>query len=161
MTEPAVELSGVDKVFPGGRGRAEVTALAGVDLAIAAGDFVSLIGPSGCGKSTLLRLIADLIQPTAGTVRVRQARPAGPARPGVRDRLPAGRPVRLADGAAQRRAAAGAARLGPGAAPARAEEMLELVGLTDFAAAYPAQLSGGMQQRVAIARALATGASCC
>src|SRR5690242_17196411 len=65
----AVVLEGVSKVFNAGRAD-EVTALTGVDLAVAGGEFVSLIGPSGCGKSTLLRLVGDLIQPTAGTVTV-------------------------------------------------------------------------------------------
>ena len=72
----AVQLAGVGKTF---RGRTDVTALADIDLAVEAGEFVTFIGPSGCGKSTLLRLIADLIEPTAGTVTVngksaRQAR---------------------------------------------------------------------------------------
>ena len=58
MTAPAVHAAGVGKVFPSTGG--EVTALTGVDLDVAPGEFVSLIGPSGCGKSTLLRLIADL-----------------------------------------------------------------------------------------------------
>ena len=124
MTGPAaaVELSGVDKVFPGGRGRSEVPALVGVDLAIAAGDFVTFIGPSGCGKSTLLRLIADLTEPSAGTVRV-NGKSARQARLD-QDYGIAFQQAGLMDWrtvAAQRRAAAGAARLGPvQAAPAGA-----------------------------------------
>lgn len=77
-TTPAVRLAGLERVFPARRGPG-VTALAGVDLDVAPGEFVSLIGPSGCGKSTLLRLIADLDSATAGTLDVfgktaRQAR---------------------------------------------------------------------------------------
>jgi len=154
----AVELSGVDKVFPGGRGRPEVQALVGVDLTVAAGDLVTFIGPSGCGKSTLLRLIADLTGPSAGTVRV-NGKPARQARldqdygiafqqAGLMDWRTVVRNVELPlelhgwDRARRRD---------------RALELLELVGLSDFAGAYPAELSGGMQQRVAIARALAIG----
>ena len=159
MTEPAVELSGVDKVFPGGRGRPEVPALVGVDLTIAAGDFVTFIGPSGCGKSTLLRLIADLTGPTAGTVLV-NGKPARQARldqdygiafqqAGLMDWRTVTRnvelPLELRGWDRDRRRQ-------------RALELLELVGLSDFAGARPAELSGGMQQRAAIARALATGA---
>ena len=74
-----------------------VDALVDVDLAVAPGEFVSLIGPSGCGKSTLLRLIANLIEPTSGTVTV-NGKPAAqaPPRPGLRHGVPTGRPVRLA-----------------------------------------------------------------
>src|SRR5258706_284403 len=61
---PLVALEGVRKVFRNG-----TLALDGVDLAIAKGEFVSLLGPSGCGKSTLLRIIAGLVEPTAGTIR--------------------------------------------------------------------------------------------
>ena len=72
----AVELAGVGKTFRGGT---DVTALDDVDLTIGIGEFVTFIGPSGCGKSTLLRLIADLTEPSSGTVSVngktaRQAR---------------------------------------------------------------------------------------
>ena len=74
----AVVVRGVERIFTGAKG-ATVTALTGIDLTVADGEFVSLIGPSGCGKSTLLRLIADLDEPTAGDIRVfgktaRQAR---------------------------------------------------------------------------------------
>ncbi|WP_213013978.1 ATP-binding cassette domain-containing protein, partial [Paractinoplanes toevensis] len=67
MTQSAVVVDNVTKVFNQGRSD-EVTALSDVDLTVGDGEFVSLIGPSGCGKSTLLRLIADLIEPTTGTV---------------------------------------------------------------------------------------------
>jgi NitT/TauT family transport system ATP-binding protein len=151
----AVVIDKVTKVFNPGRPD-EVVALSEVDLQVGDGEFVSLIGPSGCGKSTLLRLIADLIPPTAGTVTV-AGRSAGEARKrqeygiafqqaGLFEWRTVLRNVELplelrGSRRAERRA--------------RALEMLELVGLSEFAGHYPAQLSGGMQQRVAIARALA------
>jgi NitT/TauT family transport system ATP-binding protein len=154
MTD-AVAVKGVSKVFNQGR-RDEVRALSDVDLTVGAGRFVSLIGPSGCGKSTLLRLVADLVEPSAGTVTV-AGKPAGVARrdqeygivfqqAGLFDWRTVLRNVELplelrGTGRRERRD--------------RAREMLDLVGLADFAGHYPAQLSGGMQQRVAIARALA------
>ena len=150
----AVEVSGVSKVFS--QGNDEVTALESVDLDVAAREFVSLIGPSGCGKSTLLRLVADLVEPTTGQVRVfgktaREARKdqdygiafqAAGLLPWRSVTANIELPLELHGvGKVQRRE--------------RARELLELVGLGDFAKARPEQLSGGMQQRVAIARALA------
>jgi NitT/TauT family transport system ATP-binding protein len=153
---PAVELLGVRKVFPGSRGRADVPALLDIDLAVPPGDFVTFIGPSGCGKSTLLRLVADLTEPTAGIVRVngktaRQARldqDYGIAfqQAGLMDWRTVVRNVELP---LELRGWDRARRRG------RATELLDLVGLADFAGSWPAELSGGMQQRVAIARALA------
>ncbi len=147
----AVELSGVDKVFPG-----PVQALDGIELTLAAGEFVSLIGPSGCGKSTLLRVVADLEQPTAGTVRV-GGKPAAQAR--------ADQEYGIAfqqAGLLEWRTVAENVELPlhvHGVPKARrrerAAELLDLVGLADFARSRPGELSGGMQQRVAIARALA------
>ena len=154
---PAVELSGVDKAFS--RGRAgEVRALTGIELTVAAGEFVTLIGPSGCGKSTLLRLVADLTEPTAGRVRVngktaRQARldqDYGIAfqQAGLMDWRSVSRnielPLELRGWDRRRRRQ-------------RAVALLDLVGLPEFAGHQPSELSGGMQQRVAIARALAAG----
>src|SRR5215216_5875667 len=74
MSAAAVTIDGVTKTFRGG-----TTALQEIDLELQPGEFVSLIGPSGCGKSTLLRVIGDLIQPTAGTVKV-GGKPAAQAR---------------------------------------------------------------------------------
>ena len=151
----AVSIAGVSKVFNAGRAD-EVTALSDVDLTVDNGQFVSLIGPSGCGKSTLLRLIADLTEPTAGTVTV-AGKPAAKARhdqeygiafqqAGLFEWRTVRRNVELP---LELRKVSRAERR------TRAEEMLALVGLSDFGGHYPAQLSGGMQQRVAIARALA------
>jgi len=151
----AVVLDGVTKVFNAGRSD-EVTALTGVDLTVGKGEFVSLIGPSGCGKSTLLRLVGDLIQPSSGTVTV-AGKPARAARidqeygiafqqAGLFDWRTVARNVELP---LELRGSSRKERHD------RAREMLDLVGLADFAGHYPTQLSGGMQQRVAIARALA------
>jgi len=156
-TQPAVELAGVEKTFAAG-GAGAVHALSTVDLTVAAGEFVTFIGPSGCGKSTLLRLVADLTEPTAGTVRVngksaRQARldqDYGIAfqQAGLMEWRTVTRnvelPLELRGWDRRRRRE-------------RSAELLDLVGLRDFAGAHPGELSGGMQQRVAIARALATG----
>jgi NitT/TauT family transport system ATP-binding protein len=151
----AVELKDVGKVFNPGRAD-QVVALTGVDLTVDSGQFLSLIGPSGCGKSTLLRLVADLVPPTEGTVTV-AGKPARKARldqeygiafqqAGLFDWRTVQRNVELP---LELRGASRAERR------ERAREMLDLVGLGDFAGYYPPQLSGGMQQRVAIARALA------
>ncbi len=153
---PVVEVSRVSKVFNRGKPN-QVDALLDISLTIETGSFVSLIGPSGCGKSTLLRLIADLTQPTDGTITVngksaKQARldqDYGMAfqQAGLFEWRKIARNVELPldlkgwDRARRR---------------ARALELLELVKLPDFANHYPWELSGGMQQRVAIARALAS-----
>jgi NitT/TauT family transport system ATP-binding protein len=151
----AVVVEQTSMVFNQGRSN-QVDALTDIDLVVAPRDFVALIGPSGCGKSTLLRLIANLIEPTAGTVLVngksaRQSRldqDYGMAfqQSGLFEwrtvRKNIELPLELKGwGKSQRRE--------------RADEMLELVQLAEFGDHLPWQLSGGMQQRVAIARALA------
>jgi NitT/TauT family transport system ATP-binding protein len=133
-----------------------VVALTGIDLQVDRGEFVSLIGPSGCGKSTMLRLIANLTEPTSGTVSVndkspRQARldqDYGMAfqQSGLFEWRTVVKnielPLELRGWDRKKRRA-------------RALELLQLVKLADFADHHPWELSGGMQQRVAIARALA------
>ncbi|MEN9804216.1 MAG: hypothetical protein RIS41_1063 [Actinomycetota bacterium] len=151
----AVDISNLGKVFNPGAPN-QVDALVGVDLSIASGEFVSLIGPSGCGKSTLLRLIANLLEPTAGSISVNGKTPKqarldqdyGMAfqQSGLFEWRTVAKnielPLELKGWDKNKRRE-------------RAMEMLELVKLADFAEHYPWQLSGGMQQRVAIARALA------
>ncbi|GEL48619.1 ABC transporter ATP-binding protein [Cellulomonas hominis] len=154
-TAPAVTVAGVSRVFPADGGRS-VTALEHVDLTVGAGEFVSLIGPSGCGKSTLLRLIADLDRPTGGSISV-FGRPAEQARLahdyGIAFQQAGLLPWRTVR--ANIELPLSLHGVGRGARRERTDEMLALVGLTEFADHFPDQLSGGMQQRVAIARALA------
>ena len=135
---------------------ARVTALTDVSLDIRKGEFISLLGPSGCGKTTLLRIIADLIQPTAGTVQVGGESPAQ-ARLHRKFGVVFQSPVLYDWRTVQKNVMLPLEIMKvPRADRAdRALAMLELVGLRDFADRYPRQLSGGMQQRVNIARALA------
>jgi NitT/TauT family transport system ATP-binding protein len=152
---PVVRLTGVDKSF-GAHGEAVTPALAGIDLEIRRGEFVSLIGPSGCGKSTLLRIIGDLTQPTAGQVLV-NGKAASAARRGREYGIVFQAPVLFDWRRVEENVRLPLELLGVGRAEReeRAREMLGLVELADFSRHYPYQLSGGMQQRVAIARALA------
>ena len=147
----AVELCGVTKRF----GR--TTAVDAVDLSVGQGELVALVGPSGCGKSTLLMLLAGLLQPDAGVVRVDGRTVAGPGawvppeerRVGVVFQDAVLFPhLRVEDNVAF-----GVPR-GRGRA-ARVAELLALVDLPDLGHRYPHELSGGQQQRVAVARALA------
>ena len=152
----AVVLRGVSKHFNTGR-KGTVHALDDVDLTIRRGEFVSLIGPSGCGKSTLLRLIANLIEPTAGDVVV-NGKPARQARRD-QDYGMAFQQAGLFDWRTVARNVELPLEMKGWDKPRRRErsaEMLRMVKLDDFGRHMPWQLSGGMQQRVAIARALAS-----
>ena len=155
VTDLAVKATGVGKIFPTKEG--EVTALTGVELEVAAGEFVSLIGPSGCGKSTLLRLIADLDQATSGELTI-FGKPARKARIdqdyGIAFQQSGLLPWRtVGDNIAL---PLELHKVGKAARATRVAELTELVGLTEFVDRYPDQLSGGMHQRVAIARSLAS-----
>jgi NitT/TauT family transport system ATP-binding protein len=144
-----VSLRGVRKTFANG-----TTALAGLDLDIRPGEFVSLLGPSGCGKSTALRIIAGLAQPSAGRVE-------WPGAAGDDHRSEIGfvfqEPTLMpwATIAANVRLPLKLKGLDADA-PARVTAALERVGLAGFAASYPRELSGGMKMRTSIARALVT-----
>jgi NitT/TauT family transport system ATP-binding protein len=153
-TGPAVRLAGVEKVFEV-RGGGSTVALQGIDLDIRAGEFISLIGPSGCGKSTLLRIVADLIQPTTGTVEV-NGKPAPRARADRDYGMVFQAPVLFDWRTVEANVRLPLEVMGAGGPDRtkRVREMLELVELGGFLRHYPHQLSGGMQQRVAIARAL-------
>ncbi len=150
-----ISIRDLTKVFNAGQAD-EVTALSHVDLSVSEHEFVSLIGPSGCGKSTLLRLIADLTAPSTGEIVVAGV-PAPQARKEHRYGIAFQQAGLFEWRTARRNVELPMQLLGMPTAQrrARAREMLELVGLSDFGGHYPAQLSGGMQQRVAIARALA------
>ncbi|MFT3975211.1 MAG: ABC transporter ATP-binding protein [Amaricoccus sp.] len=150
MTDKLV-ISGLGRSFATDRG--ETVALAGVDLAVGANEFVTLVGTSGCGKSTLLSIVAGLDVPTAGTVTLDGRPVLGPGRDrGVVFQSYTLLPWLTALGNVE------FALREAGRSRAEAREVagahLALVGLSDFASAYPAELSGGMKQRVAIARAL-------
>jgi NitT/TauT family transport system ATP-binding protein len=145
------------KVFTSGKGERQVTAIDKLNLRVPAGEFCSVLGPSGCGKSTFLRIAGGLIEPSSGAVTIGNgANPSAAQRakeigfvfqsPGL---LPWKTVAQNIELPLQLNRAANRARQHSTA------DLLELVGLTEFAGAYPHQLSGGMQQRVAIARALA------
>jgi NitT/TauT family transport system ATP-binding protein len=133
-----------------------VLALENVDLKMGASRFGSIIGPSGCGKSTLLRLLADIMQPSSGHVRLGGQTPASARRdhalgfvfqsptllPWRTVRQNVALPVDIVGGARAKRARS-------------PDDLIRLVGLEGFENGLPHQLSGGMQQRAAIARALA------
>ncbi|BBK33899.1 NitT/TauT family transport system ATP-binding protein [Stella humosa] len=136
-----------------GHAYGELAVLDGIDLAVRPGEILSLIGPSGSGKSTLLGIMGGLLRPSRGRVATRGAAPDGCLNPLTyvfQDfallpwRSVAGNVALALEHhglpAAERRA--------------RVDDALRRMGLADFAAAFPAQLSGGMRQRVGIARAL-------
>ncbi len=143
----AVSLRNVGKVF--GSGQRAVTARTGVDLEVAAGEFVCLIGASGCGKSTILNLVAGLDAPTTGTVDVDGTTALmfqdAALFPWLTVQANVELPMRLAGVAKDERRR-------------RASELIETVHLGGFAKKRPHQLSGGMRQRGALARALAQDA---
>jgi NitT/TauT family transport system ATP-binding protein len=145
----AVSLRSVTKVYDSG-----VAALGPLDLDVGQGQFVSLLGPSGSGKSTALRLIAGLSTPTSGSVAVarREGRQRGENSIGFVFQEPTLMPwasvrdnVRLPLKLARARQA-----------DAQVDEALAQVGLSEFAGAFPRELSGGMKMRVSLARALVT-----
>ena len=151
--DAVIEIRGLSLTFQTADGPVE--ALSGIDLSVGRGEFVSLIGPSGCGKTTLLRVIADLEQPTSGSILVNGVSPDEARRTrcyGYVFQSAALYPWR----SIARNVALPLEVMGVRAAE-RAERVaknLALVNLTGFERKFPWQLSGGMQQRASIARAL-------
>jgi NitT/TauT family transport system ATP-binding protein len=148
---PILQAKSLSKTFETSYG--ELEAVTDINLSVAAGEFVAIVGPSGCGKTTLLQLLGGLQEPTGGQVWV-AGRPLTEPPPEIsvvfqKPNLMPWRtvlsnvllPLELQQAPSDQ-------------ARQKAEEVLALVGLTEFAAAYPKELSGGMEQRVAVARAL-------
>jgi NitT/TauT family transport system ATP-binding protein len=148
----AIELSGVSHVYVNGQGA--YPALFGIDMRVAAGEFVSIIGPSGCGKTTILSLISGLLKPALGEIRVLGE--------------PVQRPTSKVGYMLQQdylfpwRTIEENVSLGPELLGQHSEqsaryvrELLEEMGLGAFRQAFPQQLSGGMRQRAALVRTLA------
>jgi NitT/TauT family transport system ATP-binding protein len=151
LTGTAVDVSGLTVRFQSKR--SATTALDDVTMRVEAGEFISIVGPSGCGKSTLLKVIAGLVRPTVGSVSLLGTPVTRPQRNigfafqraallewrGVRKNILLQAEMRGMDKAYAAR---------------RADELIELTGLSGFERALPHELSGGMQQRVALCRAL-------
>jgi NitT/TauT family transport system ATP-binding protein len=151
VTEPILAVERLCKQFASRNG--DIHALEDISFSVIMGEFVCIVGPSGCGKTTLLRILAGLIEPDQGQVCLHEQPLRGPqSKIGVVFQKPNLMPWRTVfDNVTlplQIR------RLPAEEAKARVTAVLKMVGLLDFATAYPRELSGGMQQRVAIARAL-------
>jgi NitT/TauT family transport system ATP-binding protein len=150
----AIDVDTVTKVFSTSE-QMKTVALQDVSFSIRVGEFVSLLGPSGCGKSTLLRLVSGLAECTGGKITVNGMKPIEARRKrqfGVVFQTPVLFDWRTVE--QNVRLPLQVMRHDRGKSAERVNDLLALVGLTDFRKHYPWQLSGGMQQRVSIARAL-------
>jgi NitT/TauT family transport system ATP-binding protein len=153
-TAPVLSVQGLGVTY--GTGPKAVQAIGDISFDVAPGEFVCIVGPSGCGKTTLLKSMSGLLSPTRGKVSVLGVPVVGPPRQlalvfqeYTRSLLPwltVGKNITFP---------LAAKHVSKAEQAARANEVLQRVGLGDVAHMYPWQMSGGMQQRVAIARALA------
>lgn len=142
-----ISIQGLWKAFPSAESKDGVlVAVEDVSLEVRENEFVCVLGPSGCGKSTLLRVAAGLEQASLGSVTTE-------SRPSVVFQEHGVFPwLTVAENVAYPLKLRGVPRAGR---RERVRELLQLVGLTEFASYYPAQISGGMRQRTSVARALA------
>ncbi len=149
-----IKIKGISKHY--GAADDGVLALRDVSLAVRPGEFLSIIGPSGCGKSTLLKLIGDLLQPSAGDISINGRTPRA-ARLARDCAIVFQSPTLMEwrDIAHNIELPLEIVGMPNDERRARADQLLDLIRLRDFAARYPRELSSGMQQQVAIARALA------
>lgn len=149
-----LELRNVSKVFPASAQRAPLHALGPIDLQLKRGEFFAVVGPSGCGKSTLLELIAGLTAPSEGSLAFEGKPIVNEAPEGIGVVFQDDASLPWLDVAANVAFGLRRSDLGDAEKTERVRNVLALVGLSDFATSYPAQLSGGMRQRVCIARTL-------
>lgn len=155
MSSASIQIKDLSMTYTGKNGE-PIAALKNINFEIREGEFISLLGPSGCGKTTLLRILADLLQPTEGSVSIlgqtpRETRLA--RKYGIVFQSPV-----LYDWRTVRRNICmpmEIMKIPRKERTARIDRVLDLVGLEHFGYKYPFELSGGMQQRVGIARALA------
>lgn len=146
-----IKVAGVSKRFR--RGTTETHALENIDLTVGSGEFLAIVGPSGCGKSTLLRLVAGLIAPSTGRIVVNGNVVTAPQTAlGIVFQSPVLLEWRtVLDNVLLQLELRG---LDPASQRDRALQLLDSVGLGEFADRFPRELSGGMRQRTAIVRAL-------
>jgi len=147
-----VEVDHVTKVYRPAK-RQEIIAVADLTFKIRDGEFLAIVGPSGCGKSTLLKMLAGLLPISGGSIRMSNAEVKGPiASLGMVFQAP----LLLKWRSVLDNVILPIEVLGRSKSEyyPKARDLLRLVGLEDFAAHYPSELSGGMQQRAAICRAL-------
>jgi NitT/TauT family transport system ATP-binding protein len=154
LRAPQVELSSVSKRYAG------TTVLQQIDLTIARGEFVSLIGPSGCGKSTLLKLISGLTNATSGSILVDGMTPVN-ARETISYIFQDATLLPWRNVTSNVGLGLELERVAREVRKQKVESLLELVGLTHVARAYPRQLSGGMKMRVSVAPPSPPGRACC
>lgn len=148
---PVIEIKGAAKTYRTADG--EVESLKPVDFTINDGEFIVVVGPSGCGKTTLLKMLAGLLLPSAGEVRVQGKVVTRPHRDvGIVFQSPLLLPWRRVLGNVMMPVEVKG--LPAATYHQRALDLLKMVGLSGFEKKYPWQLSGGMQQRVSICRAL-------
>lgn len=149
MNPPKLSAQGVSKIYRNGKRHLE--ALASIDLAVAVGEFVTVIGPSGCGKSTLFNIVAGVEAPTSGIVTIDGN--ASAVRAGKTGYMPQ-QPLLLPWRTVEENIMLGldVRHVPRKKAQAEAQELLKRFGLAEFAQNYPATLSGGMRQRVALLR---------
>ena len=151
VARDVIAIRHLSKVY-GGRG-GNVTALSDIDCTIGDGEFMSIVGPSGCGKSTLLKILAGLLQRSAGEALLNGTPIDGPRKDiGVVFQSPVLFPWRTVLGNVL--LPVDVQQLGREKMTQRALDLLNMVGLKEFEHRYPWELSGGMQQRVALVRAL-------
>lgn len=148
--EVVLKLKNISKSFPKVETDSITNAISDIDIEFKSSEFVSLVGPSGCGKSTMLRLICGLIQPTTGEITINDEIITGP---NEKIAMVFQKPT-LFPWLTVRDNIAFGLNLKHKYDNIKVDDMIELIGLSEFKYDYPGQLSGGMSQRVALARAI-------